>query len=444
MPPAAPLSCWPVVRSRLAFVLTAAVWLRLAGLSRAAAEGRVDYRFEDYKEDDDRTRVLTQTAYVEAELNPHLAVKGQFVYDSISGATPTGGPPAAGDPQVPLLPPDVLRDIRRAGMVQPEFRYGAEEDGKEGRFVTAPQFSYSRESDYESTALALNQTINFNQRNTAVTVGLAHNFDRVKGFYQPDWSNKETTDGLIGIRQILSPRTVLTLNLTLGYAQGYLTDPYKGVNFSYSYPVSFYDPVAVDTNDGERRPETRFRQVAYLELLHYVDAARGAAEASYRFHHDDWGIWGHTLELAWHQKIGRRDSDMEPWVTLTPFFRFHHQTAAEFYAVRFTGDPGYPGGIDGALQSDGFTILFSDDPAFPGDATSTFTVPGYPGAYSSDYRLSRLNTFSFGATAEFRVHEHLSFTATYRRYVMEGLDGVTLDSAYPSAHVVTVGATLWF
>ena len=32
----------------------------------------------------------------------------------------------------------------------------------------------------------------------------------------------------------------------------------------------------------------------------------------------------------------------------------------------------------------------------------------------------------------------------YKRYIMQGLDGVTPASAYPSAHVYTVGFGLWF
>jgi hypothetical protein len=424
---------WPAL-----LVATALVFTRPQVLQ---AEDRVDHRYEDYSEDNGRIQIQTHAAYVEAELTSRVAVKGQFVYDAISGATPTGGPPALGDPQVPTA---VIEDVRRAGSLEAAVAYGEEPDGKHGRFVTTPQIAYSRESDYESIGAALNQTINFNQRNTALNLGLAQNWDRAKGFFQAQFQSKETTDFLLGIRQILTPRTVLTANLTLGYARGYLTDPYKGVNFTYSYPISFYDPATVDVNSAELRPDSRFRQVVYTSIQHYVDAVRGAAEASYRFHHDDWGIVAHTVEIAWHQKIGRRGRDMDPWVLLSPFFRYHRQSAADFYGLRFAGDPNLPDGAVGAAQSDGFTILFSDDPAFPGDAPATFTVPAHPKYYSSDYRLSEMDTFSFGITAEIRLDDHFSIAAGYKRYMMAGLDGVTLNSAYLSAHVVTVGATLWF
>ena len=46
--------------------------------------------------------------------------------------------------------------------------------------------------------------------------------------------------------------------------------------------------------------------------------------------------------------------------------------------------------------------------------------------------------------ASWRIHENLSLEAAYKRYEMVGLDGVTLASAYPSAHIVTLGFGLPF
>jgi len=63
---------------------------------RPRAEDKVQYRWEGYFEDNNRTDVTTQGVYVEKDLNPDLILKGNFVYDAISGATPTGGPPLSG------------------------------------------------------------------------------------------------------------------------------------------------------------------------------------------------------------------------------------------------------------------------------------------------------------------------------------------------------------
>ena len=422
-PALGPSPARPLLRP-LAFLLAAA--LHFAHEVRARAEDTVAYRFETYREDAGRVQVDTQAAYFETTLNPRAVVKGQFVYDAISGATPTGGPPATGDPQVPLTP---LHDQRYAGNLATDLKFG--------RTTTTPGLAYSTESDYRSMGLSLNEAIDFNQRNTTLNLGVAHNFDRLNGFYAQQWQGKDATDVLVGVNQLLGPHTYLTANLTLGYADGYLSDPYKGVNFTFRYPVSFYDPIDVDVNAAERRPGHKFRQVALASLTHYFEAVRGSADLSYRFHHDDWGVFSHTVELSWHQKLGKR-------LMVSPLFRFYRQSAADFYATRFSGDPAFADGAVGAAQRDGGSILFNDDPAFPGDAAGTFTVPAHPSYFSSDYRLSELDTLTYGVVASWRVHDRFSLEAAYKRYEMRGQDGATPASAYPSAHVFTLGFGLWF
>src|SRR5262249_46495077 len=120
------------------------------------------------------------------------------------------------------------------------------------------------------------------------------------------------------------------------------------------------------------------------------------------------GVLSHTLALSWHQKIGKH-------VLVSPLFRYVHQSASDFYAPQFAGDPSNP---------------FDPTP-----------VPKY---YSADYRLSEMETFTFGVEASARLTDWLTLDLAYKRYDMRGLDGVTSQSAYPKANIVTVGARLWF
>lgn len=391
---------------------------------RPRAEDRIEYRFEGYYEDGNRTDVTTTGVYVENELNPNLVLKGEFVYDSISGASPTGGPPPAGDPQVPLMQFD---DRRYAGFV--------ELDIKHGRFTHQPQFAYSYEHDYKSASVAWNELIELNQKNTTLALGISHNFDQVLGTYQPEFANKGTTDFLLGVTQILGPRTTLTVNLTLGYLDGYLSDPYKGVNFYYPFPDPSYDALPYGVNAPERRPSHRFRQIGWVGVNHYVKPVDGALEASFRLGHDDWDVTSQTVALAWYQKVGKR-------FTVGPLFRFYHQSAASFYATRFMGDPSLPDGTLYSFLPDG-TLLFPGEPGFPGDGVIG-EVPAWPSHYSSDYRLSQLNTYTFGVQVQAQITEKISLTVSYKRYLMRGTDGVTLASAYPDANAITAGFNLWF
>ena len=118
-------------------------------------------------------------------------------------------------------------------------------------------------------------------------------------------------------------------------------------------------------------------------------------ETSYRFGHNDIGSHSHTVQIGYFQKLfGDR-------LVVRPAFRYYRQTAADFYATEFTGHPLY---------------------------------------FSSDYRLSAEETFSAGLQMRwFAVKDRLFVDAGYERYITRGLDGVTSQSAYPSANSFTVG-----
>jgi hypothetical protein len=373
---------------RLSLALT--VLLRFLFGTRAQAEDHADYKYEDYNEEHDRMHVRTHSFFVEKSVLPWLEVEGQFVYDGLSGATPTGAPPPAGSDEVPTVH---IEDIRRAGYLQPTLKWGSHS--------ISPRIAYSTERDYESLSLSLQDAIEFNQKNTTLTLGYAHNFDTVMPkFWGGRDEEKDVDEVLVGVTQLLGPKTFITANLTLGTARGFLSDPYKRVRFD-DYP----DPTGVFP---EKRPSHRTHQIGFLSLTHFVDKLNGSLEASYRFYHDSFGIIGNTATLSWFQKLGKH-------VVVSPSFRFHDQNAADFYVVRLPGDP--------------------SDPDFP--------VP-IPEFYSADYRLSRLQTFTYGLSLMVKLREWLALDAAYKRYQMHGRDDVTSPSAYPKANVFTLGIRAWF
>lgn len=356
--------------------------------TRGRAEDGAEYRYELYQEEDDRIRVETHSAHFEKAINARLSISAEYVYDGISGASPTGAPPPTGSNQVPLAK---LDDIRRA--------YSVELGIHLGNHTLRPQFAYSKESDYTSYGVSLGDTIELNQKNTTIILGIAHNFDDVEPDFWDSGKRKDSTDILVGVNQLLDQRTVLTANLTLGHSDGYLADPYKRVRFD-DYP----DPTSTFP---EKRPGHKTKEVLFLSLTHFFEPVNGSVESSYRFYHDSFDVLSHTVALAWFQKIGKH-------VILSPMFRYYYQTAADFYGVRFRGDP--------------------QDP-------TVFPIPDY---YSADYRLSEMETFTYGLKAVYKVNDHLHFDAAYKRYDMIGLDNNTADSAYPQANVYTVGGGWWF
>jgi hypothetical protein len=238
-----------------------------------------------------------------------------------------------------------------------------------------------------------------NEKNTTLNAGWSHNWDEVlpNGFLHGSPRNKEADDIILGVNQLLGPKTVLTVNASYGHARGYLNDQYKGVLFD-NEPQG--DPTS-PALEPENRPRQRDKYIGYVSITQDVTPLRGSVEGSYRLFYDSYSILAHTIDVAWFQKIGK-------YVLVSPMLRYYRQSAASFYSVRF--------------------------PNFD-------TRPAY---YSADYRLSELESFTVGISASVKLKEWLWIDLGYKRYLMQGLDGVTSQSAYPNANVVTVGGRLWF
>ena len=368
----------------------------------AHAADHVDYGFEFYKEEDGRTRVETHTLLFEKKITDSVAAKGELIYDCVSGATPTGLPAKPPSQQVPLTP-DPINDNRYAGYLEFDWRMG--------RQVLSPQIAYSTESDYESIGISLNDSIDFNQKNTTVRFGVSHNFDRVldKPLDPRElrvWHDKDSTEGIIGISQLLDPKTVFTADFTFGTESGYLNDPYRWVMFRGWLLVP---PVGQLYIPGlEARPTERTKEVLQTTITHFFDRVNGSAELSYRFYHDSYDIFGQTAALTWYQKVGEH-------LILEPTFRFYEQSAAYFY---------YPEGVAGYLD--------------------TIPDPERPTYYSADYRLSHMITYTYGMQAVVILKDWLQFNVGYNRYTMYGRDDITSASAYPKANIATIGFRLWF
>jgi hypothetical protein len=245
--------------------------------------------------------------------------------------------------------------------------------------------SYSTESDYDSAGLALKDTIDFNQKNTALILGGAYTHDSIDPANGTAPGTKDTVDLLIGLTQLLDPRTLFTIDFTLGQTTGLLSDPYKVVELNGNLVA-------------EQRPDSKTKQILYLSLAHYFPRAYGSLEGSYRYYTDGFGIDAHTAQLAWFQKLGAH------WI-LQPQIRYYDQSQADFYAVRFAGTPDF---------------------------------------YSSDYRVSALNSLGAGLKLVWMPNTRFQIDAEYMRYEQSGTDGVTAEAMYPSANVFIVGARVWF
>ena len=360
----------------------------------ARAEDSVAYKYENYREEDGRITVVTQSGSVNEDVaaNGHIQLSGSI--DAVTGATPTGRPAPPGSDQVPLT-----------GIYTRRKAWSGDYSEQIRSVNVDAAFAESRESDYVSWGWSVNTLTDFNEKNTTLRAGVAGNYDRVEVRFEPAYLPKHTNDAIVGVTQLLSPTTFATVNVSLGRSTGYLSEPYKTVEKAIEILPAIY----LDETFGENSPNARDRGSLYASVNHSFLGARAAIEGSYRFYSDSFGVVAHTLELSWLQHVGAK-------LVLTPSFRYYTQTAARFYYYNL-----------------------DDTPIIPA------RVPmGTAPYYSSDFRLSAEYATSYGLKAAWRASDWMQLDASYEEYVLRGRDGVTPASAYPRAGISTVGVKfLW-
>ena len=377
----------PELRAPLAALLAL---LALVRPRPARAEDSAMYLFQDYQESSGRIGVKSSTAQIDQDIGTDLHLSLGGVTDTIVGATPTGQPAPAGRDQVIL---SELHDYRKA--------WNGQFSDQIAHTNVGVGFSRSLEHDYVSNGYSLNTVTDFNQKNTTLLLGVAATDNNVQVTFEPAWFRKHTADGIVGVTQLLDPHTSVTFDFTFDRSTGYLSEPYKLVQDDIQVLPGLFVPHTY----GENRPWIRDKGIALLSVTHDFASLHGALEASYRFYADTYGIVGHTLDLAWYQHIGDK-------VIVRPGLRGYQQSAADFYYYNL-------------------------------DATSIVPVaipnPTSP-HYSSDARLSALESFDASLKVIWTVTAWLQVEGGVESYRNRGTDGVTPQSAYYRAAISSVGA----
>ncbi len=254
-----------------------------------------------------------------------------------------------------------------------------------GNHTPGIQGSYSQESDYRSTGISLQDAIDFNKKNTTLSLGGAYTHDALTPANGRPNETKDSMDAILGISQVLTKTTLLTANLTIGQVSGFISDPYKlaEVNGQLLY---------------ENRPDSKNKQIIFVGLQQYISPLDASVDLGFRHYTDSFGINAETISLAWFQKIN-------PHFIVSPIIRYYTQTAADFYDVRFSGSPEF---------------------------------------FSSDYRVSDLTSISYGVKFIWMPTSKLTFDAGVERYQMSGNDGKTDPEMYPNAILFMAGARITF
>ena len=125
------------------------------------------------------------------------------------------------------------------------------------------------------------------------------------------------------LSQVLTKRVQVALSTELVAQRGLLSTPFQRVYFYDSSPA-LGTPGQLGTAKTELLPRLRYKYPVGLRLTYYAtDLVQ--LRGFYRFYNDNFGIRAHTFELEVPLKI-------TPFFTLYPFYRYHTQTAADYFA----------------------------------------------------------------------------------------------------------------
>ncbi|GAB3638704.1 DUF3570 domain-containing protein [Hymenobacter arcticus] len=123
--------------------------------------------------------------------------------------------------------------------------------------------------------------------------------------------------------QVLSKRLQVSVSVEPVAQRGLLSTPFQRVYFFDSSPA-LGTPGQLGTALAEVLPRLRYKYPASLRLTYYAtDLVQ--LRGFYRFYNDNFGIRAHTFELEVPVKVS-------PFFTLYPFYRYHTQTSADYFA----------------------------------------------------------------------------------------------------------------
>lgn len=188
--------------------------------------------------------------------------------------------------------------------------------------------SFSKEFDYTSLGANINIAKKTNDRNGEFTAKIQGYLDKVTLIYptelRPGYtglprekSNYTTTprnsiSTSLSWSQVVNKRLQMQVDADLAYQQGYLGLPFHRVYFTdQSVHV-------------ENLPTTR-KKIPLAIRANYFVGDKVILRAYYRYYTDDWGLKANTASLEVPVKLN-------PFFSLTPFYRHYIQTAVKYFA----------------------------------------------------------------------------------------------------------------
>jgi len=293
--------------------------LALPGLMQTAQAGRAeetynaDFQYGHYEESGERMKVDIYELSAAAPIGKAFTVSLGLIRDTMSGASPMFNVRDANGQVKQQISGASIADQRDVVNVGLSYAMESVTLGLTG--------GISEEDDYLSRYFGTNISWDLS-KSTTLSASASYAFDDVFPTGGTFRKSKFNQQYLLGVTQVIDKNSLLQSNMTFGYNQGFLSDPYKSVFVENALG----SPILAD-----ERPDKKF-QWAWLTryVRHFEDLNRAALHADYRFYVDDWGVVSHMAEASWHQPIA------DEW-QIIPRFRYYTQYEADFYSAIFDG-----------------------------------------------------------------------------------------------------------
>lgn len=182
---------------------------------------------------------------------------------------------------------------------------------------------YSTEYDYQSIGGNINFAKKTRNRNGEFSGKLQTYIDQISPVYPIEFRSgglindgnmgRNTYSGTLAWSQIVNKSLQLMLEGEVVYQKGYLSLPFHRVYF------------ADNSVHIEHLPSSRLKIPVSLRANYFLGNGL-IIRGWYRYYKDDWNIQSNTIQLETSIKIS-------PFFSITPFYRFYQQTAADHFAA---------------------------------------------------------------------------------------------------------------
>jgi hypothetical protein len=187
--------------------------------------------------------------------------------------------------------------------------------------------SFSKEFDYTSFGLGTSFTKTSKDHNTEFTGKLQAYFDTWKVIYPVELRTgnirgennnypsapRNSYSASLSSSQIINKRLQILLVAEPTYQTGLLATKYQRVYFTDG------------SVQAENLPGNRYKIPVGFRANYFI-GDRFIIRSFYRYYIDNWGVKAHTVDLEVPIKI-------TPFVSISPFYRYYKQTAADYFAA---------------------------------------------------------------------------------------------------------------